>query len=130
MSARFSFRAVALGTAVSIGGSAVLGVVTSVVIGITADESLPRERAVADAVSTFLLWTLLVGLVLTFVGGFVAGRLAPAQKILHGALVGLIALVVRLVLAGAAPAWFKAASCILVVPIGAFGGFAADRKPR
>lgn len=124
---KFSVKAIALGAAVGIGGSLVFSLAASIAVGIVAG-GRPSAQVVAETVTKFLWVNLLVGLALTFLGGFVAGRVAPDREAFHGAAVGLIALALSLALAGGEPIWFKAVSWTLLVPLAILGGLAARRR--
>jgi hypothetical protein len=127
MPRRVSVKAVALGVAVGICGSLFFSLVASVVLGIAAGGKTSAQ-VVAETVAKFLWVNLVAGLGLTFLGGFLAGRVAPERKVLHAAAVGLIALVLSLAFAGGEPGWFKAISWALLVPVAVAGGLLASRR--
>ena len=81
-----------------------------------------------------LLSLALIGAFGTALGGYVAGRMAKGEKVKHGALVGLASLVVGIVIVAVfgegdpVPDWFKLLGYILPIPVGALGGYFAEKK--
>jgi putative membrane protein (TIGR04086 family) len=76
-----------------------------------------------------------LGIVLVGVGGYVAGRMAKTQNMVHGAAVGIGALLIGLVLelfvpGEPVPLWYTTVSLLSVVPAGAIGGHLAARRAR
>ena len=102
-----------------------------------AKELADKAGAVEDALAAYwsstdgLMASLLLGSLGTLVGGFYAGYKAGKLHMKHGALVGIGAIILGLLLqAGdaesAVPAWFIALSCAAAIPAGALGGFLAE----
>lgn len=83
-----------------------------------------------------LLSLAIIGAFGTALGGYVAGQLAKAQKIKHGALVGFVSLVLGVVLTGmgggesSVPYWYELLTYIVPIPAGALGGFFAEKIGR
>ena len=83
-----------------------------------------------------LLDLLIIGALCTVLGGYVAGRLARAEEIKHGALVGAVALIVGVLQTGMAgeaspvPYWHELLGYLLAIPAGALGGFLAQGRAR
>ena len=81
----------------------------------------------------------LVGIACTALGGFVAGRVAKQDEILHAGFVGLLSLslgaLVELLSRSAGgsgvPVWYQVFSYLAVVPAALAGGFLSSRRqPR
>ena len=81
-----------------------------------------------------LLDLLIIGALCTVLGGYVAGRLAKAEEIKHGALVGAVSLIIGLLQTGMAgeaspvPYWHELLGYILAIPAGALGGSLAQGR--
>lgn len=94
------------------------------------------ERAVSEMLSSpeGLIALTVIGAFCTALGGYVAGRLAGADEVKHGALVGVISLVIGSLQMSAAgegyslPYWYGLASYILTIPAGALGGYFAQSE--
>jgi hypothetical protein len=75
------------------------------------------------------MFTLVLGLIATVVGGYVAGSRAGFRETLHGAGVGALGLILGVAFLVYVPAafsrWFVVASFLLNVPPGAVGGYLA-----
>lgn len=76
----------------------------------------------------------IIGAVGTALGGYVAGRLAQAHEVKHGALVGLVSLILGVLQASVTgqpiplPYWYELLAYIIAVPAGALGGYFARRE--
>ena len=119
------------GTLVDTLGSVALGVVyVLLMFGVQIASGLPPAE---EALSTADLVVIeILGLLLTALGGFVAGYMARASEVRHGLAVGAGALLVWLLLelitpAEALAAWYDVISLVAVVPAAAFGGYLARR---
>lgn len=87
-------------------------------------EALAREPGV-------LVGSMLLGSFCTALGGLMAARVAACHRARHGAFVGLAAIAVGLVsygsgpTGGALPLWYDLLGFAILVPAGAFGGWAS-----
>ena len=97
--------------------------------GELSEEALRRYAASPEALlSGFAIGTLCIVL-----GGFVAGRLAKALEIKHGAAVGVGSMIVSTLEQAMAenslpvPEWFVLISYLVAIPAGALGGYLAER---
>lgn len=83
-----------------------------------------------------LLALLVIGALCTVLGGYIAGRLAKAEEVKHGALVGAVSLIVGVLQTGMAgeaspvPYWHELLGYLLAIPVGALGGFFAQGKVK
>lgn len=101
----------------------------SVVLGVqlsggelTENALTPTQLAVADA----------LGLLMSVLGGFLAGRLAKIDEVHHGAAAGFSSLVLSLLIGWGAPvegalSWRDVLLPLAVVPAAALGGYVAAR---
>lgn len=80
-----------------------------------------------------LLLGFAIGTLCIILGGFVAGRLAKALEIKHGAAVGVGSMIVSTLEQAMAesdlsvPEWFVLISYLAAIPAGALGGYLAER---
>jgi len=83
-----------------------------------------------------LLDLLIIGALCTVLGGYLAGRVARAEEIKHGALVGAVALIVGVLQTGMAgeaspvPYWHELLGYVLAIPAGALGGSFAQGRAK
>lgn len=88
------------------------------------------EKALKEMLSSreALLALIVIGALCTVLGGYVAGRLAKAEEVKHGALVGAVSLIVGVLQTGMAgegspvPYWHELLGYVLAIPAGALGG--------
>ncbi|MCA9791655.1 MAG: hypothetical protein KC910_07655 [Candidatus Eremiobacteraeota bacterium] len=69
--------------------------------------------------------SLVIGLSLTAIGGFVAARMAPGREATHAAAVGVLSLLASIMMVGdlqGAPAWYATLGLGLTFPAALFGG--------
>jgi len=127
--AKVSLGAILAGVIVDFVLSALVMVVVVLLWGFVVAEQgkSPATNPAAFAGDTrVLLISLAVGFGTLILGGFVAGRIARHDHLLHGVLVGTISLAVGLVLGSAgSPAWFRAIVIALDIPMAALGGLLA-----
>ncbi|MBI2359633.1 MAG: hypothetical protein HYV04_12165 [Deltaproteobacteria bacterium] len=94
------------------------------------------EKAVNEMLSSpeALVALSLIGALCTALGGYVAARLARAEHIKHGALVGAVSLVIGALQMSAVeagyslPYWYEIVAYIVTIPAGALGGFFAQTE--
>ena len=102
-------------------------------MGDALEENGSPEKAIEDAFQQMisspegLLTLFLIGILGTVLGGYVAGRLAKAEEVKHGALVGAVAVVLGLLQSSMGdpspvPPWYELLGYILTIPAGALGG--------
>jgi hypothetical protein len=124
--------AVAVGVAVDILGSLVIGLVAFVA---TADgQSLTEPVDMLDRFGTFgLVLMLAVGTAQTGLGGFVAGRIAKVNYVRHGLAVGVCTLVFGMLSAlgpdSGLPMWYVVSGFVATLPVSALGGYLASGLP-
>ncbi len=124
---RLKLAAVLAGSLVDLLGTiVVLGLYFTVLLGaggaVTEDTLSPTYLAIGDA----------LGLLLSVLGGFVAGRLAKIDEVHHGAAAGFGSLVLSLLIGWGSPvegaqSWRDVLLPLAVVPAAALGGYIAAR---
>jgi hypothetical protein len=94
--------------------------------GISQDEVIARMKSQSG-----LLLNLILGLGCTFLGGYVAGRMARRSEVLHGALVAGIGMVLALIWRESGlPPWYDIIGFAGMLPAGMFGGHMAKLKAK
>jgi hypothetical protein len=132
-------RAILIGLVVDILAS--LAVMMGLIVVLAADRGLGleedvSEEAVAELASSpeFLLWSFVLGVLCTALGGYVGARHAGCHYTRHGAFVGVASLLLGLLVYAAtdtgptAPLWYDLVAFLIVVPAGAAGGWLASRQ--
>lgn len=127
---RVELRALVAGVAADWLGTLLTAGLLGAAFGVTAATPDSRlEELLADPL--FLAVATLHGSLFTGLGGYVAGRLAPADPLRHALLVGLLSLVLAALLAttpgqGPEPPWWvDLAGYLLAVPAALTGGWLA-----
>jgi len=83
-----------------------------------------------------LLALLVIGALCTVLGGYLAGRLAKAEEVKHGALVGAVSLIIGFLQTGMTgeaspvPYWHELLGYLLAIPVGALGGSFAEGRAK
>lgn len=119
-------KALALGVLANIGGSLVLGIMLSLVMGI-----ILGALGVSMNEINARMWGPILNLISGFgsavLGGFVAGRIAKQKQVLHGAIVGAAWIFLGF-LSGESfpPSWYNIVLFVGVVPFGMMGGRIAE----
>ncbi len=76
-----------------------------------------------------LLLGLIIGLGCTVLGGYIAGRMAGREEILHGVAVAVIGMIMASIFReGGTPLWFEIIGFIGMLPAGIGGGYLAQRR--
>jgi hypothetical protein len=92
--------------------------------GIPQDDVVSRMKSLSG-----LLLGLIIGLGCTFLGGYVAGRMARQAEVLHGALAALIGIVLALFFRQTGlPLWHDIAGFAGMLPAGMAGGYLAKKR--
>lgn len=124
-------RAIAIGAAVDIGGSILIGGALFAIAGSMLGASDAEEMSELFATSLELqIFSLVIGLLFVALGAFIAGRIARRDEVSHGFAVGVISAIVSFTCVfmdpGASPFWFQAVALILTIPSGFLGGWIAS----
>ncbi|MDD5270058.1 MAG: TIGR04086 family membrane protein [Candidatus Omnitrophica bacterium] len=123
-------KALSLGVLANIGGSLVLGIMLSLIMGIILG-ILGISMNEINAPVWGPVLSLISGFGSAVLGGFVAGRVAKQKQVFHGALVGAIVSVIGLLygfVSGESfpPAWYNIVLFVGVVLFGMLGGRIAE----
>jgi hypothetical protein len=130
--------AVLVGFAVDMAGSTILGLLILFVLllvwsleGVKPADMSKKMMSVNED-PMFQAVTGAVGLGFTLIGGYVAGRMAAGYKVLHGAAVGLMGMVLGvfavallLLMIKNLPDWYVAVNFLTPIPVAALGGYVA-----
>jgi hypothetical protein len=129
---RVSAKAVFIGAVVDIVLSMCLGGLVVLVwsfVATSSGEPLTTSAPELGTNTSLLLIFLVIGLSALLLGGFVAGKIAKRDHVLHGFLVGTISLAAGLLIGGSAnPAWFTTTVVALNIPTAIFGALLAKSK--
>jgi len=94
--------------------------------GISQEEVFARMKSPSG-----LLLNLIIGLGCTFLGGYVAGRMAGRSEVLHGALVAGAGMVLALLWReGGLPLWYDIIGFAGMLPAGMLGGYIAQQRRK
>jgi hypothetical protein len=133
-----SLRAILIGAAIDIGGtlsaSLMIGAVAAIVLLI---QGVPPDRMteVLRSDSRILLAGFAYGLVFSFLGAFVAARLAGQRELTHAVATTAICVPLGLTLfllgvGGDAPAWYRPMAYALMVPATLLASAVAQHQNR
>lgn len=120
--------AVVVGFLADVIGTIALGAVVGVVL--VAQGTPPHRIAERMWEPTGLALGLVLGMMGTAFGGFIAGSMAGRSAVFHGGLVGALGVVLSLLFASHYPMWYNAACLGGGVPVAMFGGWLAASPPR
>ncbi len=121
---RLKFKAVLLGFLVDTVGT--LGVAFVLLFAMAARGFSEKEVAARMHGTSGLLLMLILGLGFTVGGGYVAGRKARQEEILHGISVAGLGIVLGFFLRDpGVPLWYEAVSFAAMIPAGMAGGYLA-----
>jgi len=123
-----NFKAVIVGAIVDNAGTLLVMTTLAALLvktGLSEDEVMTRMKD-----TNGLLLGLIIGLGFTLLGGFFAGRMAANAKLLHGALVAIVGMIITVVFwEKGGPLWFDIAGFAGMLPAGIAGGYLALRYP-
>lgn len=134
--ASWNFKAILLGFAADFFGSQIgHGIVAIPIVTALVQSGVPEQQIEQRLLTlpTALFFFMIVGLIFTTIGGFVAAHIAGRDELPHAAATGILSLVTGLVvlsLMPQTPVWYNAISAVLVVPCAVLGGFIRSKQPR
>lgn len=120
-------RAVLIGSLVDVGGSILVGGTIFALIGAISGASTPEQfTALLDGSMPLQLLSLVLGLLFTAIGGYVAARMVRGSERVQAFGVGAVSTVIGFTVVFASPEsspfWLQAASLILTIPAAFVGG--------
>lgn len=133
MKLKLSLKAIILGLVVDFVGTMaffiVAGIIASVIYILRGNDI---NNFVSDYYSNILLMTasLILGLLFTFLGGFVTGKLSKGYELQNSTAFGIIGLVLGLFFCSELPFWYNLLGFLLIVPCAYAGGVVAQRINR
>ncbi|WP_428380980.1 hypothetical protein [Nevskia ramosa] len=94
---------------------------------------LPQEEQAAalDAFSMsapYLTGAMIIGLLTTVFGGYIAARVAKREPYLNSSLLGVVGVLIGLALGADLPVWYNATALLLTIPASLLGGHFARGK--
>ena len=72
--------------------------------------------------TSFLLWSAILGTLVTIAGGYVAARVAKRHVYLNAGAIGVLGIVLGVLFSGDYPLWFNVFSFLSVLPAALLGG--------
>jgi hypothetical protein len=110
----------------------------ALIVVLAAEHSVDLEEGFSDeaiealvATPEFLLWSFILGMLCTALGGYVGARRAACHHIRHGAFVALASLLIGLLFyllppgGEPAPLWYDLLGLVIAIPSGVAGGWIA-----
>ena len=125
---KISIKAILIGFATDVIGSIAMGVIFGIILGIVlAVRGVSPEKMAAQMEGPLVLIpSLVIGFLFTFIGGFVAGRIAKQAEVLNAGIVGGLGIFFGLLFCMFNPLWYNVISFVGVIPIAIFGGSLAS----
>ncbi|WP_432663366.1 hypothetical protein R9X47_22645 [Wukongibacter baidiensis] len=128
---RISIKAVLIGFLVDYSGSLISGFIISIILGITIAIKGGNIIEISDSLE-LLIMLFIIGIIMTTLGGYVAGRISSFNEIEHGLYVGIISNISAMLIFGrgssSLPSWYLISSIILVIPAAMIGGYFAKKS--
>src|SRR2546423_6042544 len=114
------WKAVLVGLVVDTVGSFICGiglVLLSWFISLSRVHSTRLQFSDADGQKALFLWiSMLIGLLLTGIGGFVAAKLAKSAEFRNAAAMAILALVLSVPFSFSLPVWYNSISFAMIIP--------------
>lgn len=73
----------------------------------------------------YLITCLVLGLLVTVFGGYIAARIAKKAQYINSGLVGLAGIIIGIFMADGLPLWFSTISFLSIIPAALLGGYFA-----
>ncbi|MGZ3661190.1 MAG: TIGR04086 family membrane protein [Bdellovibrionota bacterium] len=128
-------RGILLGTAVDLGGSLAAGVLLFLEFTVASNIQDPKSIQVLFFSKTSnLIASLCSGFLFTFLGGFVAGKVAKKSELLNGAASSIVCFLLSFAISlgheSPTPSWYNWTCYFLTLPVAVLGGYFAFRHNR
>ncbi|WP_332776379.1 hypothetical protein [Polaromonas sp.] len=132
--AKVSIKGIIIGTVVMLLLDLVGGIALMIALGGASLYELPQEgqgAAIAEFAHSlpYLTGSVIIGLLITVLGGYLAARIAKREAYLNSGMLGVVGVVIGLFLAEGLPLWFNAVAFLLTIPAALLGGHLAKGKP-
>ena len=130
---KINLKAVILAMLLVVALDVVIAIVLMAVLGPTHAKEGMASKETSDTVvaisrsATFLLASLVLGLLSTAVGGYIAARIAKKDQYLNASIIGLLGILLGVFTAGNYPLWFDVAAFLSTLPAALLGGHFAKR---
>jgi hypothetical protein len=125
-----NFKAIAIGAAVDIIGSMIIGMLGTTIMSIKmAGSGLSQSEVLTELSSigtnaAYTAFALIAGFGMTIIGGYTAARFAKHDEIVNAAFVGLVGVVLGLIVdMSATPLWYNVLALLLPIPSAMLGGY-------
>jgi hypothetical protein len=132
---KLNIKAILIGWITDLAGSFVTSILIGIVISVSLISGGTRPEQIAERMTNSPLMSigLLLGLMMSTVGGWVAANVARRDEVAHGVATGLLSIVMywlltRSLSGGTSPAWYDLAATLLTIPCAALGGYLSSRK--
>lgn len=128
---KINIKAILIGFAIDFLGSIITGMIIMfqlIIYNVLLNGN--NFENIIESNSVYLLF-FLIGIMITILAGYVAGRNAKVEEIKHAAIVGIISNILGIFLfissAGKSPIWYYISSIILVIPAAMLGGYCSRK---
>lgn len=128
---KLNVKAIIWGFIADIGASTIFAFVFGIIAGVLYalnGGSAGNFRVDYYANIPSMLISLIIGLLCTTVGGYVAGKIAKRYEVLNSLAVGVLGLVIGVLFAFSLPLWYNLLGFILVIPSAYLGGVIAKHQ--
>jgi len=130
---KLSIKAILIGFTVDFVGSIVVGLIVMIILGIIlVVRGLPiKELEVAlFSEPRVSIIGLVVGFPFTFLGGYIAARIAKKEELFNSCCVGVIGVILgfTMIQFHEYPLWFNTICFLLTIPIAMLGGYVGKNK--
>lgn len=127
---RLHWRGIFLGFVVDYGCSTAFGAITGIVLGAIYVRRGGDPGTIATTLfqsTAYLSTALFFGSLFVVLGGFIVGRIARQWRILNGAALGVLDMIIGLTYLGQLPAWYHTLSFIVTLPCALLGVWLAEK---
>lgn len=131
---RVSFKGIILAALLVLVLNMIAGVVMFVSMGGSFLRRGMTEQQMSDTINAltlstnFLLGSVIIGTLVTIVGGYVAARIAKKEPYLNASIIGVLGIVLGVLLANNYPLWFNVLGFVMVLPAALLGGHLAKSR--
>jgi len=132
---KLNYQAIGIGGLVDLGGTMLFGTTLTVIYALSINSPALEPYALYESVffaPTFIIFSIVIGIVFNFVGGFVAAKIANNSYVTYGALSAIPCIIVGFFtlinpLGSPYPDWLIYAGKIFAIIFGSLGGYFCKR---